>query len=97
MTLQGTYAQRLPFVSVSPADVKYLQPVIPHLLHPPPSARQPEILSVHHEDSIHQVLQLLSIVTSPMLPTAAECRIGIFHLFHETLDDDLTHDKMWHF
>jgi hypothetical protein len=51
-------------------------------------------MSAHHKDSIHQVLQFLSIIKSTLLPTTEECRVGIFHFSQESLAGDLTHGKV---
>jgi hypothetical protein len=91
ITLHGTYIQRMAFISLPPEDVQSIFPDVPHLLDPTSSARQPDPLALDSATLIHQVLHLVLLVKHHPIPTPEDCRLGILHLFHESLSDDWTH------
>jgi hypothetical protein len=88
ITIHGTYVQCMPLISLLPAGINSLVPTVPRLLDIAPSARQPEPLDMDSSLAIHQVLRLISLAHHHPVPTPEDCRIGIIHLFHESLSDD---------
>jgi hypothetical protein len=91
ITIHGTYVQRMPFISLPPAGIHSVTPAVPHLLDIAPSARQPKPLDLESSTAVHQFLSLVSIAHHRPVPTPEDCRLGIIHLFHESLSDDWIH------
>jgi hypothetical protein len=91
ITIHGTYVHRMPFVSLPAAGIHSLTLAVPRLLDIAPSDRHPEPLDVESSTVIHQVLRLISIAHHHPVPTPEDYRLGIIHLFHESLSDDWIH------
>jgi hypothetical protein len=94
ITIHGTYVHRMPFISLPPSGINSLIPAVPRILDIAPSDRQPEPLDADSSTAIHQVLRLISIAHHHPVPTPEDCRLGIIHLFRESLSDDWTHDGL---
>jgi hypothetical protein len=94
ITIHGTYVHRMPFIPLPPVGINSLVPTVPRLLDIAPSARQPEPLDTDSSLAIHQVLRLISLAHHHPVPTPEDCRLGIIHLFHESLSDDWTHGRL---
>jgi hypothetical protein len=94
ITLHGKCIQRIPFMSIPPSGLNSTRPAVPCLLAPAPSDRQPVDRTprsgfghFHSPSSPSR----LAIEKSHPMPTPEDCRIGIIHLFHESLYNDYTH------
>jgi hypothetical protein len=85
ITINWKYIHRKPFIQIPPDLLHSLQPAIPRLLDPLPSARLPERLDRDQATAIDQVLRLSSLEKIQPTPSPADCGAAIFHLILEKI------------